>query len=213
MPVIEHFQPFYFHFRTPKAEPAAFKFYPRYVTSEDVVIEVGARVGGATCVLARLARKVYSFEPNPYAYKLLKTCTSGLKNLETFNIALGASEGTAILHTNGSFKASPLASIKRQSRQSRSYEVRVATLDAMEFSERPTSLVMDCEGSELDVLQGGHETDQGFQSLLVETHETEKGKMNTEEVRDFVARSERFSNLRVERDDEGNDWILADRRP
>jgi FkbM family methyltransferase len=213
LPLIEYFQPFYFRFRTPKAESAAYKFYPRYITSEDVVVEVGARVGGASHVLTKLAKKVYSFEPNPYAYNLLKIGTSRLKNLETYNMALGTSEGKAILYINGSFKASPMASIATRNRRSKTVEVEVATLDAMRFGEQPTSLVVDCEGSELDVLQGGQQTIHNLNSLLIETHKIGKGVSNLEKVRDYVVRLKRFSDVRVETDDEGADWVLASRKP
>ena len=65
-PLARHFYPYYLRLiGGPPPETEGLTLYPRFVLPSDVVIEVGARIGGGTLLLSNLAKHVYSFEPNP----------------------------------------------------------------------------------------------------------------------------------------------------
>ena len=72
-------RPFYFYYLRltsgPPPEEEGLTLYPRFVIPSDVVIEVGARIGGGTLLLSSLAKHIYSFEPNPHSFRFLKAFT------------------------------------------------------------------------------------------------------------------------------------------
>lgn len=60
---------------------------------EDIVIDCGANVGEVTTILARHGSKVFAFEPNPFAFKVLKEKFKKFRNVECIQ---------AGIHTNNS---------------------------------------------------------------------------------------------------------------
>src|SRR5271157_457436 len=61
-------------------------------------LDVGAHVGDASDRLLRAGYEVYAFEPAPAVYKKLKQKPKGRKDFTAFQLALGSSEGEALLH-------------------------------------------------------------------------------------------------------------------
>jgi hypothetical protein len=61
--------------------------FRQLICNDDVVLEVGARVGNATLRLAQLARFVHSVEANPRNYKILRAYTRRYRNVKTYNFA------------------------------------------------------------------------------------------------------------------------------
>lgn len=70
---------------------------------EPTIVEAGAHSGLDTVCLSRLFRgaTVHAFEPVPDLYARLTRRTKGLANVRTYNSALGARSGQAILHLSG----------------------------------------------------------------------------------------------------------------
>lgn len=59
----------------------------------DFCVDIGAHAGTYSILLSRNANHVYSFEPSPRSFKILKALN--LPNVTTFNVALGDRNGEA----------------------------------------------------------------------------------------------------------------------
>lgn len=119
-------------------------------------VDVGAYLGTYTMILARLARKVYAFEPESELATLLRR--AGPPNVRVWDSAVSDREGTAEFHvplrgghravTLGSLIASPGCDCDVR-------DVRTVTLDH-ELRDADIGFVkIDVEGAEPMVLAGG----------------------------------------------------------
>ncbi len=190
-------------------EPAARTVFPVVIEPNDVIIEVGARMGDGTRVLANLGRQVYAFEPSRESFLLLKAFTNKIGNVEAYNVAVGSHRGTAMLQKDRSF--SGVASLQEVAdvHYSKSQPVRMVTLDGIKYEQPPTSLVVDCEGYELEVLRGAERLLPTLTKVLVETHIMADGTTTTERVISHLGRF--FSKLEINQ--AGNErWVIA-RKP
>lgn len=183
----------------PKADPII-KFLS--IRQDDIVAEIGANIGGNTIALARRARAVYAFEPNPFAFRLLKQNTSKFQNVVCFNVALGETFETRTLRLSSKNKLDPGASfvgISNHPRYSKEIETMVLPLDYFEI--KATVLIIDCEGSEVSVLKGALNTLKAIRLLAIECHKLINGTNTAEAVKTFLSRSpqkelnEGFGNL------------------
>jgi FkbM family methyltransferase len=187
-------------------EPAVAQLYSGSISSEDVVIEVGARMGDATRTLSAIAKHVYSFEPSKSSFLVLKTLTRTRHNVDAYNFALSDRSGDAYLYRDRSF--SGVSSLKKLSDVDyvSTERVSVTELDEIEFKLPPTVLVVDCEGSEQEVLRGGAHLLPQLRSVLVETHVLSDGSSTLEPVQDELGRL--FPTVRVDR--VGSEyWVVA----
>ena len=158
--------------------------YPKYLRKDDVVIEVGARIGAATMLLSNLTNYVYSFEPNKDNFRMLRAYTRKLDNVSAFNIALGEYDGKAVLKISKNDSFSAVSSLKGLANHDYvdSQEVQISALDSLHFDFQPSSLVLDCEGAEAEVIRGGKKTIEGLRSVLVETHILHDGTSTRKDV-------------------------------
>lgn len=53
-------------------EPKTFKVLKRYLTRNHSYVDIGAWIGPTVLFAGKLARRVYAFEPDPVAFKMLK---------------------------------------------------------------------------------------------------------------------------------------------
>jgi len=143
----------------------------------DVAVDVGAYKGGYTYWMREAvgdAGTVFAFEPQPELASYLRQCVRDFewRNVRIEEIGLSAESGERMLHAPG-VGPSPAASLVGASlpEGSRSYEVRVDTLDrflAEHGPETPVRLMKcDVEGHELDVFQGARETLREHRPLLL----------------------------------------------
>lgn len=132
---------------------------------KDVVIDAGAHYGFYTILASRLVGNegnVLAFEPHPHNYKRLLTNLrlNGIKNVKTFNLALGEINGQTKLHlaNSGGHSTTPESS----SCSFHGYiPVKVATIDTVmkKLGVQKVSLIkIDVEGAELSVMKGGSRT-------------------------------------------------------
>jgi len=172
-PLARPFYPYYLRLiHTPPPETEGLILYPRFVLPSDVVIEVGARIGGGTLLLSNLAKHVYSFEPNPSSFRHLKTFTKKKTNVTIFQCGCGAENGEALLNLLENDKLSNIASIKNRKdvKFTRKEKIKIIKLDDFEFELKPTILIIDCEGYELEVLKGAKKILNEVNKVLVELH-------------------------------------------
>lgn len=114
------------YLRSSKPESSA-SFYQDYVNGDDYVVEVGVWIGGGTLVLARLAREVYAFEPNPFSFEVLKHVTKQNSNVRIFNIALSDKDGKNYLNIgDDTSRSTPSDSLKKLSNTKYNYEIETS---------------------------------------------------------------------------------------
>lgn len=196
----------------PRSERSASSLYPRHVRADDVIIEVGANVGGGTLLLSRLARMVYSFEPLKYSYAMLKLNTRKCQNVKTFNVGLGNEKGFRVVYMMDSISTSKVASLKKISgyEYEHTEKVRLERLDDVTFETRPTGLIMDCEGYEREALEGARKTLPELKKVLIETHILSNGTKTLSEVKHELSRySDIFDIDDSFVDSQKMSWIVA----
>ena len=73
------------------------RFLGRFVGAGGTVLDVGAYVGTHTLALARVAARVYAFEPQPSIFPLLRSNVerNGLTNVQLFHAAVSRSGATS----------------------------------------------------------------------------------------------------------------------
>jgi FkbM family methyltransferase len=167
-------------------EPLALRedFLERFILQDgECLVDVGANVGAWTLPASRRYKRISAFEANPRKADILKRNLrlNGIGNVDVHPIALGerAEEKELFLYpTNGqdSFFASHLGYWTTGEKMI----VQVEELDS--FKLRPTTIKIDTEGYELQVLKGALDTIEHYSpKLIVETHD-EKDVRQVEEL-------------------------------
>jgi FkbM family methyltransferase len=124
------------------------------------VIDIGANIGITTVAIAnRIGRrgKLYSFEPTPEYFNVLKdnVFSNGLENVEVYELAVTDKVGRVPFYQKG------LSSGIVFEEGAKKFEAPTTTMDRFLSEEkigRIDLINMDCEGSELLVLKGAKET-------------------------------------------------------
>jgi len=136
------------------------KFLESIVKEGMNAIDIGANVGITTVTVARkIGRrgKLYSFEPTPEYFNILKEniSSNGLENVKVYELAVTDQVGRA------PFSQKELSSGIVFEEGAKKFEVSTTSIDRFlseEKIERIDLINMDCEGSELLVLKGAKET-------------------------------------------------------
>jgi FkbM family methyltransferase len=135
----------------------------------DVVIDVGAHYGLYTLLASRLVGNqgiVLAFEPHPYNYKrlLINLRLNKIKNVKTFNLALGDFKGQTKLYlfsNSGGHSTTP--EVLSASSFDGYINVKVNTIDTIIRKlgiEKVSLIKIDAEGAELNILKGARESIQ-----------------------------------------------------
>jgi FkbM family methyltransferase len=167
-------------------EPHVTAVFRGLLAPGDVCVDVGANVGYFTLLASRLvgpAGRVYAFEPAPLAYAALAANLgrNDAVNVTAERVAVGAEEGTAVLHeaTEGSNRGAsslrrvPEASLGARERVDVSVDVRpLAALLRDGDLPRLRLVKIDVEGYEGEVLRGLDPIfERGFRpAVIVEVH-------------------------------------------
>lgn len=143
----------------------------KYISNGDTVVDVGAYVGDHTICYSCLVGgngKVLAFEPNAEAFECLQYNLSQSKNTQCFPIALGSRSGQSAIDDSCSNKG--MAHLTKGS------GVEVLALDDIGL-DRLDFLKIDCEGFELEVLQGAKNTIERFKpTMLIEINDATLGR-------------------------------------
>tara|TARA_A100001037_G_scaffold303997_1_gene339479 strand:+ start:371 stop:1222 length:852 start_codon:yes stop_codon:yes gene_type:complete len=132
-------------------------FFSDYLKDGDVVIDIGSNIGTVTIqssVKVGKSGKIFSIEPNPKIYEFLleNLKFNNIKNVETFNIALGDSEG----EINFSDKVSDV--VNSIVNDESGIKVRISTLDKLLTVDKKINLLkIDVQGYDKFVLLGGRD--------------------------------------------------------
>jgi FkbM family methyltransferase len=139
-------------------EPFESRLVREHIEAGMTVYNIGGNIGYyallcSACVGA--LGKVLAFEPEPGNFELLQRNIgeNGVQNIELFPMAIGSALGTASLSISASNSGDHQL---RDVRGREAISVPVTTLDRLiaEGSIEPNAIVMDVQGSELDVIMG-----------------------------------------------------------
>ena len=126
---------------------------------EAACLDVGANIGMTTLLMSRLFKEVYSFEPVPSTFSLLKRNVerNRLENIALFNVALGSEAfSTEIQFAEGNRSGGFINDITKASEGHVSEKIMVERGDAIlkEHHVIPSFIKIDVEGYELQALRG-----------------------------------------------------------
>jgi FkbM family methyltransferase len=126
---------------------------------DKIIFDVGANIGNHTRVFSRISRGVFSFEPNPFTFEILKVNSISLNNVQLFNY--GASDKDCKLKARV-----PSFNLGGASVENDRYGKDGISKDEMEFDLRAFDgikeldvngigfIKIDVEGHELQAIEG-----------------------------------------------------------
>ena len=122
-------------------------------------LDVGANIGMTTLLMSNLFSEVYSFEPAPSTFSLLKENVerNGLKNIKLFNVGLGSEAlSTEIQFAEGNRSGGFINDITKASDGHVTEQIMVEKGDEILKVHQltPSFIKMDVEGYELHALRG-----------------------------------------------------------
>jgi FkbM family methyltransferase len=136
------------------------------------VYDVGANIGVYAAAFASCGARVYSFEPHPKNYQLLKENTKNLTNVHCYNQAIGKTMGRTFIEDFDPSVIGNYGSLSTKFDQG--VEVDMMALDYLDIP-MPNLLKIDVEGRELDVLLGCEKKiAKSVPCIVYEAHETEQ---------------------------------------
>ena len=139
----------------PNYQYAVYVFLNDYLKRGDKVIDIGANVGTVTLESSKKIEnsgKVYSIEPHPQIYKYFigNVRLNRLKNVKTFNFALGNKDGIAFLSDKHSDDQNSIITNEN------GISVKLKKLDDLEINEDFIDLIiLDTIGYEKFIVEGG----------------------------------------------------------
>ncbi len=167
----------------PKATPPDYIRAFKDLRKGDIAIDCGANVGMFTAVMAWSGARVFAFEPNPFAFSVLKKNLGRYPNVELINKAVSNRSGQIelYLHQNAEedqVKWSQGGSVIAQKENvDSSKSLNVDVVDFCEYlrglQSRVRLIKMDIEGAEVGLLQRflKEEAYKIVDTMFVETHE------------------------------------------
>lgn len=163
-------------------EKKIIKIFREYIKKNDVVVDVGSYIGLHSFEMSKLAKKVYSFEPQPLISACVMKSLEGLEitNVDHRNMAIGDYSGQTFIHSNNDGDSS-LEGIRDHKFKSK-YECRIERLDDM-IKEKISFIKCDVEGSEFQVLAGAKNLIELYKPIII--IETFKTKRNLKLLDEF----------------------------
>lgn len=164
-------------------------FHPQ---PNQVVIDIGAHIGFFALLAGRAGCRVYAIEPLKSTFKLLDSNIklNRLSNVESINVAIGSRFETRRIHTLArftgltSFKANPSVQVDRGMAVE---EVRIVPLDSIasiQSNQEIHWMLVDTEGWEAEVLEGGRATLARTNRLILEVEVESNGSRCERLLRD-----------------------------
>lgn len=150
-----------------------------------LAIDLGANIGEYSQRLAESARRVYAFEPDPWACEQLRDNTRHLDNVEIIQAAAGPKPGTVKLYRHPGFADDPIMNSQSSSIMETKNNIstddyfEVEQVDVIQFIrdlEGPVGILkVDIEGAEVDLFEALFDQPEvlaKIRFIFAETHET-----------------------------------------
>jgi FkbM family methyltransferase len=131
----------------------------RFLSKDHSYIDIGAWVGSTTLFASKLAKKCYSYEPDPKAFEYLSKNISAnpdVSNVEIFNMAVSAKSGKIKIGTKTEAGDSMSSSLWTEG----SYEVDAISIKDIILNNNISDcnfIKIDIEGGEVDVLPAAYD--------------------------------------------------------
>jgi FkbM family methyltransferase len=144
-------------------EPEDTIAFIKLIKEGDIFLDIGAHIGYYSILAARLVGNtgaVYSFEPTPSTFKVLKSNTDQFKNASAYSYALFSKQGELEFNDYGvqymSLNSYKKARIKNMELEAEMITVPTITLDDFikEYKIKPDLIKIDAESAELEILMG-----------------------------------------------------------
>lgn len=153
------------------------------VEEGDVVLDIGANIGEFSCGVSKIAKQIFSIEPDPAVFPCLVKNAEGKKNISAYQLALSNQDGDASFYISTKDADSSLVQPKEFSRV---INIRVQTLDAFMREaglERVDFLKIEAEGWEPEILAGAIETLKRTRAVAVDSGPERYGNTTVDDVR------------------------------
>ncbi|MDD3039569.1 FkbM family methyltransferase [Bacteroides sp.] len=176
-------------------ETATQKVIDKFVTTDDVCLDVGANIGAIAIPLALRAKKVFAFEVGnvPYGYLCRNILENNLTNIEVVKGAVANEPGKLYYYyTYPNVGGSFVSTEKHSNSNGLTEEIEAFALDSMiDRFDRVDFIKMDIEGYELNALNGAVELLKKFSpKLYIEFNPVAFKNMHGNEIKplwDFLA--------------------------
>ncbi|MFC3652882.1 FkbM family methyltransferase [Dyella humi] len=131
---------------------------------EATALDIGANIGNHSLYFSDYFKRVVSFEPHPRIFKVLSLNAELVNNVSCHNVGLSDKDGSAVLsgpETN--FGRSTIS----ESRDSKSVDIKLVTLDSFSEFENVKLLKIDVEGHECKALMGAKKIIQEHRPIIL----------------------------------------------
>ena len=134
-----------------------------------VAIDIGANIGNHSLYFADYFNKVYSFEPNPRTFKVLKINAELANNIQCFEVGLSDTEMKGLMEVNPTNSGG--ATVINSS-SDHAHTINLRTLDSLIPDDEDIKLIkLDIEGHEFKALTGAkHVICRNRPVILFEQH-------------------------------------------
>jgi FkbM family methyltransferase len=141
------------------------------INEGDIVIDVGAYIGGYSVWAAQKAKFVFAIEPNPDTYKYLEKNVRGIENIKTYKGLLSSEEKDVPLYIS-TFNPAENSITRKSNYKIYTHSLTLPTIFKKHNSHIPHCdvLKMDCEGAEYDILFNSQDVLHKITRIIMEYH-------------------------------------------
>lgn len=146
------------------------------ISDKDIVVDMGANIGGFSAMALRAGARVHAYEPDEYNFEMLDMNCKGKSGEHSFighKVAVISDESPYVIFGSTKSRNSACAGkvlSDKESEYSRYEKVKVPAISFNEISKlNPTILKIDIEGGEYSIFDS-HDIPQSVNYLALELH-------------------------------------------
>ncbi len=159
----------------------------------DLILDVGANIGNHSLYFSNFSKQVFSYEPNPNTFELLKFNTKNLSNINVYNIGISnKNENKFLNESNFNIGDSAIVSSDEKKDIEKNnktlHEISSMKLDDLEHlsDEKISMIKIDVEQHEYEVMDGASNLIEKNQPVLIFEHNIETSKKQTLKINKFI---------------------------
>lgn len=159
----------------------------------DLILDIGANIGNHSLYFSNFSKQVFSYEPNPNTFELLKFNTKNLSNINIYNIGISnKNENKFLNESNFNIGDSAIVSSDEKKDIEKNnktlHEISSMKLDDLEhLSDKKISMIkIDVEQHEYEVMDGASKLIENNQPVLIFEHNIETSKKQTLKINKFI---------------------------
>jgi len=159
----------------------------------DLILDVGANIGNHSLYFSNFSKQVFSYEPNPNTFELLKFNTKNLSNINVYNIGISnKNENKFLNESNFNIGDSAIVSYDEKKDIEKNnktlHEISSMKLDDLEHlsDEKISMIKIDVEQHEYEVMDGASNLIEKNQPVLIFEHNIETSKKQTLKINKFI---------------------------